>query len=88
MEKKFYFPVKSVFPSKKSLEKFLQGKNPVEGKYLIAANNTFEAFYNLENEQIELKVMGKTKKEMMEAVLKFWEIVDKIYRKPENVEYL
>jgi len=67
------------------LLKFLEGKNLVQGKYLVAGSNApkhnFIAFYNPKAHQIELELKGKSIDDLANAGTEFFKIVDNLYRK-------
>ena len=80
MNKKLIYPCHAVFPSRKALLEFIEGKNLVQGKYLIAGsaggNNSYNAFYNPKSHQVELKLKGRNIDELVSTAAGFFEIVD------------
>ena len=85
MNKTLTYPAKAVFPSREALFEFIEGKNLVQGKYLIAGsaggNNSYNAFYNPKSHQVELKLKGRNIDEIINAAAGFFEIVDNCRRK-------
>ncbi len=85
MNKTLVYPVHAVFPSRKALHDFIESRNPIQGKYLIAGSNipehNFIAFYNPNSREIELELKGESIDKMVNAGIEFFRIVDNIFKR-------
>jgi len=85
MNKILIYPAEAVFPSQKALLSYIEGKNKVKGKYLIAGSNmpehNFLAFYNPKADKIELEINGKSVDGLVDSGIAFFQLTDNLLGK-------
>lgn len=85
MNKTLIYPVNAVFPSREALNKFVERRKLIEGKYLVAEailpSIALLLFYNPSSREIELELKGNTIDEMVNAEKEFFRIVENLFRK-------
>jgi len=85
MRKTLIYPAKAVFPSQEALLSYMENKNMVKGKYLIAGSNmpehNFLAFYNPKTNEVELEVKGNSVDELVDSGIVFFQLTDNLLGK-------